>query len=36
MMKCSAVQMRQSKSEEKRAFLAYFIASDGNFAKAQM
>jgi predicted AAA+ superfamily ATPase len=36
MMKCSAVQLRQSKFEEKRASLAYFIASDDNFAKAQL
>jgi hypothetical protein len=35
MMKCSAVQLRQSKSEEKWAFLAYFIASGDHFAKGQ-
>jgi hypothetical protein len=35
MMKCSAVQLRQSKSGENRDLLAYFIASDDNFAKAQ-
>jgi hypothetical protein len=35
MMKWSAVQLRQSNSEEKWALLAYFIAAGDNLAKGQ-